>query len=112
MDSRFDIHPSTLPPHCPVTPFQYIKPACLATYSPWRSVGECQQYTKTLCKEIESCPVFAGFAGINERLAALEAALAKEKAERIAADDALRAALNAEAEARAEEDAAIRVSEG
>lgn len=100
-----------LTPWPPLRPPQYIKPACLATFSPWKSAGECQQYTKTLCKEIESCPIFAGFAGLNDRIAALEAALAKEKAERIAADDTLRALLNAEAEARAEEDAAIRVSE-
>lgn len=87
-----------------------VKAACLATFSPWKSVGECQQYTRTLCKEIEGCPFLDG---IEERLDALEAGLAAERADRIAADNAEReariAAINAEAETRAEEDAAIRV---
>jgi hypothetical protein len=96
-------------------PSQY-KPACPAANSPWKSVGECQQYTKTLCAEIENCPIFAGLAGVNERLAALEAALAKEKADPIAAVNAEReeriAAIEAEAQIRADEDAAIRVRSG
>lgn len=88
----------------------------------WASVSS----TPTLCKEIETCPFLNG---IEEQLAALQAALAAETAARIAADNAERearsaaiqaaieaeaaarqAAIEAEAQVRAAEDAVIRVS--
>jgi len=76
-------------------------------------VGECQFYTESLCKEIESCPIFTGVAGLDARIAKLEAGLAAETAARIAADNAEReariAAIEAEAQIRADEDAAIKV---